>query len=90
MHGGMETIPLHDRSNCSNVEEKLNILKKFDFNRTLFLRSNTCSVGNTIEEQLSLDTLEFARGGNESNSGCDETSESFIDTLDGMDCTLQP
>jgi hypothetical protein len=90
MHGGMETIPLHDRSNCSSVEEKLNILKKFDSNRTLFLRSNICSVGNTIEEQPSLDTLEFAGGGNESYLGCDETSDSFIGTLDGKDCTLQP
>jgi hypothetical protein len=41
------------------------MLKKFDSNRTLFLRSNIYSVGNTIEEQPSLDTLEFAGGGNE-------------------------
>jgi hypothetical protein len=78
------------------------MLKKFDSNRTLFLRSNIYSVGNTIEEQPSLDTLEFAGGGNErvfffffeksndSNLGCDETFDSFIDTLDNMDCMLQP
>jgi hypothetical protein len=32
----------------------------------------------------------FFEKSNDSNLGCDETFDSFIDTLDNMDCMLQP
>jgi hypothetical protein len=89
-HVGMITISLPDRSNSSNLEEQSNILKIFDSNRTRFWRLNFFSSGKTTEEQPSLETLELVGGGKGGNSRHDELSDSFSDTIEGMNCLLSP